>query len=102
MFVLRFESFVLRLLVKLANFTLASLFTPQYNIYKNRVELATFKTSYLHYRRWRKLVRMNTFCVLCMFVFIVLYIFQEQKVRRENEESQSRFSGLFSHGVASM
>ena len=48
---------------KLANFTIASLVSLHYNIYKDRVKLVTFKISYFNYRKWRKLVPMNIFCV---------------------------------------
>ena len=35
-----------------------------YIIFQNFVNLATFKISYLKKRKWRKLMLMNTFCVL--------------------------------------
>ena len=48
---------------KSAIFILATLVPLNYNIYKNGVKLANFKMSYLNYRKWQKLVLMNTFCV---------------------------------------
>ena len=53
----------LSLSTKLANFTVASLVSLHYNIYKDRVKLADFKISPLDWQRWQKLVLMNTFCV---------------------------------------
>ena len=44
--------------VKLAYFTLATLVSLHYNIYKDRLKLTTFKIG-----QWQKLVLMNTFCV---------------------------------------
>ena len=53
---------LLRLSSKLASFMLATFISLHYNIYKNRVKLATFKIRYW-YLNLQKSVLMNTCCV---------------------------------------